>query len=171
MGESGEKWGTELAIKGVTGVWKSERCYMAIFIGFTGEFTHTLDTKGRLALPARYRARFEDGVVITPGVEICLYVYPMEAWEAKARQIEEKNLNAAQRRQVERIFFGSATELELDAQGRVTIPSKYRERIGLENEVLIVGARDRLELWNAVHYREALAQIQPEALQGLDLPF
>ncbi len=144
---------------------------MAIFIGFTGEFAHALDAKGRLALPARYRSRFEQGAVITPGVEPCLYTYPMEAWEAKARQIEEKLLNAAQRRQVERLFFGSATELELDAQGRITIPAKYRERAGLENEVLIVGARDRLELWNTARYRETLAQIQPEDLTGLDLPF
>ena len=144
---------------------------MAIFIGFTGEYTHTLDAKGRLALPARYRSRFEAGAVITPGVEACLYVYPMEAWEAKARQIDEKNLNAAQRRHVERVFFGNASELELDAQGRVTIPAKYRERASLENDVLIVGARDRLELWNLAQYREALAQMPPEDLKGLDLPF
>ncbi len=144
---------------------------MAVFIGFTGEFTYALDAKGRLAIPARYRSRFEQGVVITPGVETCLYVYPMDAWEAKARQIEEKNLNAAQRRQVERVFFGSATELELDAQGRVTIPAKYRERATLENEVLIVGARDRLELWNTANYRATMEQIQPEDLNGLDLPF
>jgi transcriptional regulator MraZ len=144
---------------------------MAVFIGFTGEFTHTLDTKGRLALPARYRSRFEAGAVVTPGVEACLYVYPMEAWEAKARQIDEKNLNAAQRRQVERRFFGNASELELDSQGRVIIPAKYRERAGLENDVLIVGARDRLELWNMAQYRETLAQMQPADLEGLDLPF
>src|SRR5579859_2413211 len=144
---------------------------MAVFIGFTGEFTHALDAKGRLAIPARYRSRFEHGAVITPGVEACLYVYPMDAWEAKARQLEEKNLNAAQRRQVERVFFGSATELELDAQGRVTIPAKYRERAALGNEALIVGTRDRLELWNTANYRAALEQIQPEDLKGLDLPF
>ncbi len=144
---------------------------MAVFIGFTGEYVHSLDAKGRLAIPARYRARFEQGLVITPGIETCLYVYPMEAWEAKAKQIEERNLSAAQRRQVERVFFGSATELELDAQGRITIPAKYRERAGLENEVLIIGARDRLELWNTTNYQEALAQIRIEDLKGLDLPF
>ena len=144
---------------------------MAVFIGFTGEYVHSLDTKGRLAIPARYRSRFEQGLVITPGIETCLYIYPMEAWETKARQIDQKQLNAAQRRQVERIFFGNATELELDAQGRATIPAKYRERARLEDEVLIVGARDRLELWNATSYREALAQIIPEDLKGLDLPF
>ncbi|HEY7358987.1 MAG TPA: division/cell wall cluster transcriptional repressor MraZ, partial [Ktedonobacterales bacterium] len=127
--------------------------------------------KGRLALPARYRSRFDAGGFVTPGVEACLYVYPMEAWEAKARQIEEKHLSAAQRRQVERRFFGGASELELDSQGRVTIPAKYRERARLENEVLIVGARDRLELWNGAQYREALAQMKPEDLEGLDLPF
>jgi len=144
---------------------------MAVFIGFTGEYTHTLDTKGRLAIPARYRLRFEQGLVITPGLETCLYVYPMAAWEAKARQIEEKNLSASQRRQVERVFFGSATELELDAQGRVTIPAKYRERARLEDEILIIGARDRLELWNTGVYRETLEQIRIEDLKGLDLPF
>lgn len=144
---------------------------MAVFIGFTGEFAHALDAKGRLALPARYRSRFEQGVVITLGVEPCLYIYPMEAWEAKAQQIEEKHLNAAQRRQVERLFFGGATEEELDAQGRIIIPAKYRERAGLETEVFIVGARDRLELWNAASYREMLAQMRPEDLASLDLPY
>ena len=144
---------------------------MAIFIGFTGEYTHALDAKGRLAIPARYRSRFEQGLVITPGVETCLYIYPMEAWEAKAKQIDEKNLSAAQRRQVERVFFGNATELELDAQGRVTIPAKYRERASLEDDVLIIGARDRLELWQAAIYRETVEQMQIEDLKGLDLQF
>ena len=144
---------------------------MAVFIGFTGEYTYTLDTKGRLALPARYRAYFERGVILTPGIEICLYVYPLEAWEMKAKQIEEKNLNAAQRRQVERLFLGRASELELVAQGRVSIPVKYRTQAHLENEVVIVGARDRLELWNQQAYRETMAEIHPQDLQGLDLPF
>ena len=72
---------------------------------------------------------------------------------------------------MERIFFGSATELELDTQGRVTIPAKYRERVGLGDEVLIIGARDRLELWNTATYRETLAQIRVEELKDLDLPF
>lgn len=169
VGRSGEKWGTKLAIKlAFEGASISP---MTVFIGFTGEYTHTLDAKGRLAIPARYRSRFEQGLVITPGVEACLYVYPMEAWEAKAKQIDEKNLSAAQRRQVERVFFGNATELELDSQGRIIIPAKYRERASLEDDVLIIGARDRLELWKASIYRETVEQIQIEDLKGLDLPF
>ena len=95
----------------------------------------------------------------------------MEAREAKAKQIDEKNLSAAQRRQVERVFFGNATELEVDSQGRITIPAKYRERASLEDDVLIIGARDRLELWKASIYRETLEQIHLEDLKGLDLPF
>lgn len=169
VGQSGAKWGTKLAIK--LAFEGAGVCLMTVFIGFTGEYTHTLDAKGRLAVPARYRSRFEQGLVITPGVEACLYIYPMEAWEAKAKQIDEKNLSAAQRRQVERVFFGNATELELDAQGRVTLPAKYRQRANLEDDVLIIGARDRLELWNAATYREALEQIHIEDLKGLDLPF
>ena len=144
---------------------------MAVFPGFTGEYTYALDAKGRLALPARYRSHFKSGVLVTTGVETCLYVYPLETWEAKARQIEEKVLSAAQRRQVERAFFGRACELELDAQNRVTLPARQRAYANLENETIIVGARDRLEIWNPGMYQETLQQTNFDALAGLDLPF
>jgi MraZ protein len=144
---------------------------MAVFLGFTGEYTYALDAKGRLALPVRYRAHFKSGVVVTIGVEICLYAYPPEAWGAKARQIEEGALSAAQRRQVERAFFGRACELELDAQSRITLPSRQRAYAHLENETVIVGARDRLEIWNPGLYQEAMKQANVSAFAGLDLPF
>jgi MraZ protein len=144
---------------------------MTIFLGFTGEYTHAMDAKGRLALPAKYRVYFKSGALLTPGVERCLYVYPLEAWEAKARQIEEKVLSAAQRRQVERAFFGRASELELDAQGRITIPSRQRDYAHLDSETVIIGARDRLEVWNPGTYQEAMRQTDFTELAGLDLPF
>lgn len=138
---------------------------------FLGEYEHTVDAKGRLAVPSKFRSKIDRGAVLTRGVEQCLYVYPLEVWEEKAKQLEESNIDPRQRRQIERRFFGVAFECELDAQGRIIVPSKFREYAGLGNEVTVVGARDRFEVWDRKRWQECMTEIQNEDIEELDIPF
>ena len=138
---------------------------------FVGEYLHSVDSKGRLALPARFRAKIERGAVLTQGVESCLYVFPTETWEQKGRELAEAALDPAQRRRIERRFFGMAFECELDGQGRIVIPAKFRTYAGLNGEAAVVGARDRIEVWSAERWETYAAEMQEEDLTELPLPF
>ena len=138
---------------------------------FLGEFQHTVDAKGRVAVPARFRAKIERGAVLTRGVDACLYVYPMETWEQKARELDAAITDPRQRRLVERRFFGMAFEVELDAQGRIVVPLKFRQYAGLGAEATIVGARDRFELWSTERWDAYADEMAAEDLTGLPLPF
>jgi transcriptional regulator MraZ len=156
---------------------------------FIGEYQHSVDGKGRIAIPARFRARLEGGAVLTRGVEACLYVYPLETWEEKARALEAAITNPRQRRLVERRFFGMAHECELDGQGRIVLPAAFREYAGLPasgngkvgtgngangngvGEALVLGARERFEIWSPERWQEYLALTQDDDLSALPLPF
>jgi len=154
VGQNGAKWGDFHA--------------MQLFLG---EYLHSVDSKGRLAIPARFRAKIERGAALTRGVDTCLYVYPMETWEQKARELEAAIPDPRQRRLVERRFFGLAFECELDAQGRIVVPAKFRQYAGLNGEATIIGARDRFEVWNPETWEGYLRATQEEDLSELALPF
>jgi MraZ protein len=138
---------------------------------FQGEFQHMLDAKGRLAIPARFRDRMKAGAMLVRGVETCLYLYPMETWEEKARALEHLNLTDVQRRMIERRFFSRATECELDAQGRIIVPVEFRRYASLAGETMVVGARDRVEIWQRAAWEAMLVEIENEDLSGISLPF
>ena len=138
---------------------------------FLGEYLHSVDGKGRVAVPARFRAKIERGAVLTRGIEPCLYVYPLETWEQKARALEAANLDARQRRLVERRLFAPAFDVELDAQGRLLVPPKLRQFAGLNGEATIIGARDRFELWSTARWQAYAEELEAEDLTGLPLPF
>lgn len=138
---------------------------------FQGEFQHVLDAKGRLAIPARFRSRMERGTVLVRGVEACLYLYTMETWIEKARALEHLNLTDTQRRMIERRFFSRASECELDAQGRIIIPAEFRRYANLAGETMVVGARDRVEIWRRTTWEAYLDEIESEDLSGIPLPF
>src|SRR5579884_1918278 len=155
---------------------------------FLGEYQHSVDGKGRVAVPARFRSKIERGAVLTRGVEACLYVYPLEVWEEKARALESAIPDPRQRRLVERRFFGQAYECELDAQGRIVIPAAFREYAGLpangngngghtngngngSGEAMVIGARERFEIWSPERWQAYLAETQDDDLSALPLPF
>lgn len=138
---------------------------------FLGEFLHSVDAKGRVAIPARFRSKIERGAVLTRGVDACLYIYPMEVWEQKARELDAANINPRQRRMIERRFFGMAFELELDAQGRIVVPVKLRQYAGLNGEAVVVGARERFEIWSSANWQAYTEEMSEEDLSGLPLPF
>ncbi len=139
---------------------------------FLGEFQHTIDTKGRLAVPARFRGQLERGAVLVRGIEACLYVFPIETWEAAAQQLDSSELDPRQRRLIERRFFGTAFEAELDAQGRIAVPASFRAYAGLAGATAVIGARRRFEIWNSARWQAYQQdEMASEDLTGIDLPF
>ena len=138
---------------------------------FLGEFQHSVDTKGRLAIPARFRSKIERGAVLTRGVDTCLYVYPLETWEQKARELDAAILDPRQRLMVERRFFGMAFECELDAQGRIVVPARYRQYAGLNGEAVVLGARDRFEIWSPAEWERYNDEMDQIDMTNLQLPF
>ncbi len=117
-------------------------------LALLGEYEHTLDEKGRLTLPSRLRAYFEGGIVVTKGVDRCLFAFPPEEWAAFKDNIKANANLSAKGRQLSRMFFSMAFEAGLDRQGRVLIPTKLAEYAGLSHDVTIAGVDDRLEIWD-----------------------
>ena len=115
---------------------------------FIGEYSHTIDTKGRLSMPARFRELLGEYFIATKGLDQSLFVYPLDEWkllESKLKQLPLTNQNA---RAFVRFFFSGASECELDQQGRIRIPANLREHAELVKEVMVVGVGTRVEIWS-----------------------
>ena len=138
---------------------------------FLGEYQHTIDAKGRLAIPAKFRAKLERGVVLVRGIEECIFGYALEMWEAKALEFASRPMEPQQRRLIDRRFYATAQECELDGQGRIVVPPSFRRYADLAGEIVVLGVRDRFEIWSRARwdaYQDAMAQ---EDISGIDLPF
>jgi len=120
---------------------------------FLGEYQHSVDEKGRLVLPSKFREHLADGLVITKGQERCLYVFPGERWAAEVEKVNRLPRTNRRNRNYARSFFGGATDQALDGQGRVQIPQALRAYAGLDREVSVVGVADRVEVWDASVWR------------------
>jgi MraZ protein len=125
-----------------------------------GEHDHSLDDKNRLTLPSRFRPAFEDGLVVARGFDGCLAVYPMSEWERMSARFSALDPLSEDSRRVSRHFFGGATQLELDKQGRLVLPQTLIEHAGLERELTVLGVHDHLEIWNRATWRRL--QQEPE---------
>ncbi len=115
---------------------------------FMGTFRPKLDEKGRLFLPAKFRDQLAEGVVVTQGQEHCLVVWPPEVFDREADRAAEKPLTSKAARGYARMFFSGGEEAVPDKSGRIGIPAPLRDYAGLEKEVVVIGVRDRLEIWN-----------------------
>ncbi len=134
---------------------------------FLGEFEHTIDAKGRLAVPAKFRVQMDRGAIISKGMGRCLSIYPTERWEEKsAALVVDKS--AEELRDFERRIFPSASEVELDGQGRLVIPAKLREYARLGSEVTVTGVRDHIEIWDRASWREYQQKLDAD---GSGVPF
>jgi MraZ protein len=129
-----------------------------------GEHEHTLDEKNRLTLPAKFRQEFKDGVVLTRGMDGCLYAYTRTDWERlvddRLRSLDTLNREA---RLMQRFFFSGAVEAELDKQGRVMVPNALTESAGLQREVVVAGVYDHLEIWDRAAWRDHLKEVEGSA--------
>lgn len=115
---------------------------------FLGEFEHTIDDKGRVAVPARFREELGEGLVLTRGFEHCLQVFPRSVWQALAQRISALSLGNEEARSLRRLIFSGAAEVELDRQGRILIPQNLREYAGLTDQVVIAGLNTYFEIWS-----------------------
>lgn len=115
---------------------------------FLGRYDHAIDTKGRMALPARYRDHLADGVVVTRGFDKCLSVYPMAEWSPLAKRVSELSISDPDVRALRRLLFADAADLELDKQGRILIPAGLRDYAGLDREAVVAGMHTFIEIWS-----------------------
>ncbi|MBM7624371.1 division/cell wall cluster transcriptional repressor MraZ [Sporohalobacter salinus] len=125
-----------------------------------GEYIHSMDKKGRVIIPAKFREELEDKFVVTRGLDECLFIYPMEEWQELEDKLQSLPLTKKDVRIFVRFFFSGATECQLDKQGRISIPANLREYSKLQKEVVIVGVSDRVELWSKEKWDDYLAEAE-----------
>jgi MraZ protein len=134
---------------------------------FFGKYRHTIDSKSRLTIPAKHRNELASGVVIAPGIDRCLTIYPMARWQHISDSIEQlPPMTDEDVREFLLFLFGESSDEIPDKQGRVIISNDLREFANLGDEVIVAGVRDHLEVWNPETYAEKRAKIQkdPNAL-------
>ncbi len=124
---------------------------------FLGEFAHSLDPKGRLTIPARFRAQLADGLVISRGQDACLVIYPLREWEVLAEALGRLPRSSQGARSYNRLMFSGASEATLDKMGRVLIPPFLRGHAGIHEDVVVVGANKVIEVWNPEAWQETLS--------------
>jgi MraZ protein len=115
---------------------------------FMGEYQHSLDEKGRMIIPAKFRDALGQSFVITRGLDRCLFIYPMEEWSLLEQKLKALPLMKSDARAFTRFFFSGATECELDKQGRVNIPNNLREHAELDKDAVVIGVSNRVEVWS-----------------------
>lgn len=136
---------------------------------FMGEYNHTIDAKGRLIVPAKFREALGDEFVVTRGLDDCLFVFPNEGWkvfEEKLSTLPVANKNA---RRFARFFLSGAATVELDKQGRILIPATLREYGALEKEVVFIGVANRVEIWSKERWENsAVMDDMDEIAESMD---
>ncbi|SDC34828.1 division/cell wall cluster transcriptional repressor MraZ [Shouchella lonarensis] len=142
---------------------------------FLGEYHHTIDEKGRMIVPAKFRDSLGPSFVVTRGLDHCLFIYPKVEWDKLEGQLKALPFTKKDARAFTRFFFSGAAECELDKQGRLNVPSPLREYAKLEKDCVVIGVSTRLEVWSkslwkdyVVQSEDALAEIA-ENLVDLDL--
>jgi MraZ protein len=130
---------------------------------FLGEYEHSLDAKGRLAIPARFRALLGEGAIITRGFDGCLVIYPADVWQTVAKKLDSLSSTQEAARMAKRFVFSGATECEFDKQGRVLVPAFLRSYAELAETVVVVGQFSRIEIWDREHWEKVSARTQAES--------
>jgi MraZ protein len=158
VGESGNKWEEDAGYQPAS-----------LLIGireqmFLGEYSFTLDEKSRMTIPAKLRAGFVNGLVVTRGFDKCLMVYAMDTFRVLEEKTHQLNLTSSTSRDAFRFLFGGAADAVLDNAGRVLVPDYLRDYAGLKGNIVIVGMGSFLEVWDADRWKEQLASLNdPEA--------
>lgn len=138
---------------------------------FFGEFEYKIDEKGRVPLPPKFRGLLKAGMVLSPGVEGCITVYPLNEWKKLADSLTAGALSPSKLRMLKRAVFATAFSLKMDGQGRIALPAPLKVHAEIVSEVIIIGANNYLEFWNKVRWEEEKAMAQEKAwllLEGLE---
>lgn len=125
---------------------------------FMGEYHHNIDEKGRIVIPTKFREILADNFIVTRGIEKCLYVYAKKDWDKLVSKLNTLPFTKKDARNFIRSFFSGATECEFDRQGRTCIASPLIVYAGLTKECIIIGANDRIEIWDATAWNELLCE-------------
>ena len=128
-----------------------------------GEYTHTLDPKKRLSLPSKFRGEMGKKVVITRGLDKCLFIYPTKQWEVISRKIAEMSIGQADSRGFNRFILSGAVETEVDSAGRVLIPDFLKKFARLKNKIIVTGVYTRIEVWDEKSWSEYKNHIEKQA--------
>lgn len=130
---------------------------------FLGEHEHTLDQKGRLTLPAKYRDSFPEGLVLSRGMDGCVFAYAKADWSELASRLAALDTLGRDDRMMKRHFFSGAAEVMPDRQGRVMIPAALASHAKLDRDVVIAGVFDHLEIWDRAAWRAQIADVEGRA--------
>src|SRR5579862_2820629 len=128
-----------------------------------GEHDHSLDDKNRLTLPAKFRDALGDGVVVSRGMDGCLYAYAATEWDRLAERISGLDPLSRESRMMRRHFFSGAARADLDKQGRMVLPAALLESAGIQREVTVAGVYDHIEIWDRARWRTHLHEVEGSA--------
>ncbi len=128
-----------------------------------GEYRHTIDGKKRLSVPAKFRKELGKTVVVTRGLDNCLFVYPQKGWEAVAEKLRGLPMGQSDTRGFNRFMSSGAVDMEIDALGRILVPDFLKEFAGLADAVVLIGVNDRVEIWNEGTWNSYKKQIEKNA--------
>ena len=128
-----------------------------------GEYTHAIDDKNRLSLPVKFRQEMGKKVVITPGLDNCLFVFTLKEWEKISTKLSESSMLQADNRSFNRFMFGGAVEADIDSIGRILVPDFLRDRANLESKVAVIGVQNRVEIWNEKSWMEYKKVVEKQA--------
>lgn len=125
---------------------------------FMGEYQHTIDDKGRMIMPAKFREALGEKFIATKGLDNCLFVYPPDEWANLEAKLKALPFTKADARAFVRFFFSGATECEVDKQGRILIPPNLREYAKLDKDTMIIGVSTRVEIWSKAEWERYSSQ-------------
>lgn len=121
---------------------------------FIGEYSHSIDSKKRLAVPFKFRNELKNKIVVTRGLDKCLFIYPMKAWGELANKLGTLPVGESGTRSFTRLMLAGAVDAEVDKQGRILIPDYLKEYAGLKKNVVVAGLYNRLEIWDEKKWNE-----------------
>ncbi|MCQ2518093.1 MAG: division/cell wall cluster transcriptional repressor MraZ [Lachnospiraceae bacterium] len=133
-------------------------------MSFMSQYNHTMDAKGRMIVPAKYREGLGDSFIVTRGIDTCLFVYDSEEWQKVMNKLSEARLTSDKVRKFTRYLVGGATEVELDSQGRILVPNYLREHASINKDVVLVGMGNHIEIWAREKYEETMDATDIEQL-------
>ena len=130
---------------------------------FIGEYTHTIDDKGRLAIPSKFRTQLAQGAVVTRGLDNCLFLYPKNEWEKTAEKLAALPLTQANARAFSRLMLAGAMDVDIDKQGRVVLPAYLRQYASVNGSTVVAGLYNRVEIWNEQAWRTYQANAEKDS--------
>lgn len=133
---------------------------------FTGRYYHSIEAKGRLAIPQTFREELSSGGVITWGLDGCLFLFPASYWQKFSEKLASLSLTNPNARNLTRLLVQSASDLDLDAQGRTLIPEYLRQQANLKKQVVVAGSLTRIEIWDRETYHTHLDLIAQKVNEG-----